>query len=272
MAADEFITSVRAAHASGLAAWPGVALPVSAFADHVEERLGRAGAMRRLAQHGEDLFLACACARGDPRAIELFSTQLLATLPPIVSRIVRSDALVEELVQSLHEMILVRRGEETPPRIAEYRGTGSLLGWVRVTATRAAVRMKKRAGRFASEEDVGERVAATTLGPEKAYMKRRYGPAFDAALREALAELDEAPREVLRRYYVEGLTIDELAAREGIHRATAARRVESARKRILTALRRGAAERLGIGGEEVDSLMGLVASRLEISLRELKSE
>jgi len=213
------------------------------------------------------VYLTCACASGDARAIELFSAQFLAAVPAIVARIVPSEVLVEELVQALRETILVRRGETLPPRIAEYRGTGSLAGWVRVSATRAAVRMKKRVGRLTNDADVGDRAAASTIGPEKVYMRRRYGPAFDAALREALAALSDAPRKLLRRYYVEGLTIDQLAERDGIHRATAARRVEAARRRILLDVRRRAAERLQIGQEEVDSLMALVASRLEISLR-----
>jgi hypothetical protein len=84
-----------------------------------------------------------------------------------------------------------------------------------------------------------------------------------------MAGLPDGPRELLRSYYVEGLTIDQLAARDGIHRATAARRVESARMLVLSGVRERAATWLEIPDEEIDSLIRVVASGLEITLRVL---
>ena len=142
----EHTFAVRAAHESGTAAWPGVDLSLEDFARHVKARVATEDAIDVLMRHGDDLFLACACARGDRRAVELFSQNFLGAVPVIVARIV-PHALIEELVQSLHEVMLVRR-DGSPPHIAEYRGTGSLAGWVRISATRAAVRMKNRAARL----------------------------------------------------------------------------------------------------------------------------
>jgi RNA polymerase sigma-70 factor (ECF subfamily) len=221
-------------------------------------------------RHGDDLFLACACANGDERAIEFFSQHFLGAVPAMVARVLPNRSLVEELVQSLHEGMLVPR-EASPPQIAGYRGTGSLAGWVRISAMRAAVRMKNRVARFAPESHIAAS-EAPTIGPEKRYMQREYGPAFADAFREALAALPSAPREVLRRYYVEGLTIDEMAERDGIHRATAARRVDAARRLILADVRRRAAARLRIADEEIDSLLHLVASGLDVSIRQLVDE
>jgi RNA polymerase sigma-70 factor (ECF subfamily) len=265
----ELSFSVRAAHATGSASWPGVALSIEDFARHVEERV-EGDANEILTRHGDDLFLACACARGDARAIELFSKQFLGAVPTMVARIVPPGELMDELVQSLHELMLVRRAS-APPHIAEYRGTGSLAGWVRISATRAAVRMKNRAARFASSSEPLDREGpeAPTVGPERLYVERRYGPAFQAAFREALVALPDAPRELLRRYYVDGLTIDQLAEIHGIHRATAARRIDAARRLLFTDARRRASEQLRIPDEDINSLLYLVASRLELSLRHL---
>jgi RNA polymerase sigma-70 factor (ECF subfamily) len=136
-----------------------------------------------------------------------------------------------------------------------------------VSATRAAVRLKRQSDRFPIAEAVDRRPDVPTIGPETLFMRREYGPAFQDAIRDAIATLPERQRALLRSYYVDGLTIDELAVRDGIHRATAARRVQAAREAILAQVRLRAAERLGITADEVDSLLPVVASRLELSFR-----
>jgi RNA polymerase sigma-70 factor (ECF subfamily) len=142
--------SVRKAHDTGAAAWPGVELSVDDFACHVERLVARCDRAEVLARHGDDLFLACACTHGDPRAIALFSRSVLSTVPAMVGHLLPKGARVEDLVQSLHEQMLVGRSG-SPPGIAAYRGAGPLAGWVRITATRAAVRMKKSAARCVHE-------------------------------------------------------------------------------------------------------------------------
>jgi RNA polymerase sigma-70 factor (ECF subfamily) len=261
--------ALRAAHVAGIAAWPRVELSVDDLARHVETLLVGSGAAEILARHGADLFLACACALGNPRAVELFSQHYLGAVKAMVGHIL-PRALLEDLVQSLHEQMLVRRGT-TPPGIAAYRGTGPLAAWVRITATRAAVRMKKSAARFTDETVADGPHEVSGAGAETLFLRRQYGPALHAATLEAIAALPERPRELLRSYYVDGLTIDQLAERDGIHRATAARRVQSARMLVLASVRERAVVRLGIPDEEIDSVIRLVASQLEISLRALKS-
>jgi RNA polymerase sigma-70 factor (ECF subfamily) len=241
-----------------------VALSLEDFERHVAENVKESQIT-----HAADLFLACACSHGDPRAIDHFSREFMKAVPAIVGGIVVRPELVDDLVQSLREMLLVKRDASSPPRIATYRGTGSLAGWVRISATRAAVRAKRRAGARAEQTLADDAELAPAPGLETQYLVQRYGPAFEAALIEAIAALPTAQRDILRSYYVEGLTIDELAARDGIHRATAARRVESARRQIFADVKKRAAERAGLPDDEVDSVLKLVVSRLEISLRRL---
>jgi RNA polymerase sigma-70 factor (ECF subfamily) len=268
--ASTLADSVRLAHRAGAAAWPGVELSINDFARHVEALLAGGDGGDLLARQGEDLFLACACAQGDSRAIEHFSRSVLGAVPAMVGHILPECALLDDLLQSLTEHILVP-GETSPPRIAGYRGTGSLAGWVRIAATRAAIRMKKRAARFTDETLLEGRSDASTVGPEALYLRRRYAPVLNAAILAAIEALPDPARKLLHSYYVHGLTIDELAERDGIHRATAARRVQSARLHLLAHVREDAARRLGIPDEEVDSLIHLVSSHLEISLRALQS-
>ena len=56
-----------------------------------------------------------------------------------------------------------------------------------------------------------------------------YRKQVNAAFEETVNALRPEDRNVLRSYYAQQMTIDEIAAAFGIHRATAARRVNSAR-------------------------------------------
>ncbi|MBN1606671.1 MAG: transcriptional regulator, partial [Polyangiaceae bacterium] len=70
-------------------------------------------------------------------------------------------------------------------------------------------------------------------------------------------------------YYSAGLTIDEIAAAFGIHRATAARRVARARSALLAATRRELGERLRMSTAALKSVMRLIQSQLHASVRRL---
>jgi RNA polymerase sigma-70 factor (ECF subfamily) len=259
---------VKSAYQAGLRAWPGISLSEDEFAQHLTSVLPAGADGIPPGLHSEDLFLACGCAKGDPRAIEHFSTRVLSIIPLVVARMSASPAFLEELTQDMRELLLVGRSD-SPPRIGEYRGTGSLVAWVRISATRAAIRRLKREQRVTPTKDADMRAIAPVLGPELEYLRERYRPVIESALRQALDGLATRDRDVLRHHFVGGLTIDELGERYGVHRATAARWVAAARDRLLVATRDAARERLRSTDAEVDSLMRLVASQLELSIRSL---
>ena len=259
---------------AGRAAWPQVELTDDELAHHLGAVTPPEEEVPAPDLHAGDLFLACACAQGEPRALEILSRQYLAALPAAVSRIDSSPAFADEVGQVVRERLLVSKGGE-PGRIAEYRGQGALEGWLRVTAVRAALRLKRqqKPGQVAEADEAdGAHAAAAlepALGPELDYIKRRYRPEFEAAFRDALAATSGRPRLILRQHHVEGLSIDKLSALHGVHRATAARWIISARESLLAETRRRLMERLKIGEVELDSLMRLVASQLNVSMNQL---
>jgi RNA polymerase sigma-70 factor (ECF subfamily) len=65
------------------------------------------------------------------------------------------------------------------------------------------------------------------------------------------------------------LTVDILGRLHGVHRATAARWVEAARASVVRAVRRHLRGTLGLGASELDSIVGLVKSGLDVSLTRL---
>lgn len=264
-------SAFRRAYEAGLRAWPGIRVSEDEFARHVASVVPEGADELPAGLHTDDLFLACGCAKGDPRALEHFSGGVLSILPIVVARMSAPPTFLEELTQDMRELLLVGR-RDAPARIGAYRGTGTLVAWVRISATRAAIRKLKRDGRAPATSDAEVRAIAPTLGPELEYLRERYRPVIETALRHALEALSTRDREVLRAHFVGGLTIDDLGARYGVHRATAARWVVLARERILAATRDAARERLGSTDADVESLMRLVASQLEMSIRRLGEE
>jgi len=104
------------------------------------------------------------------------------------------------------------------------------------------------------------------LDPEADLLKRRHAEAFNAAFRAALNALPTQQRDLLRRHFVEGATLAELAVTFGIGRATVARRIADARREILSFARQELGEKLGLRPAELESLMGVMRSRLDLSL------
>ena len=74
-------------------------------------------------------------------------------------------------------------------------------------------------------------------------------------------------RLLLRIHFIDGLTIDEIGAMHDIHRATAARRIQKARERLAKLTKEKLRVRLGIDRWEADSVIRLVRSRLDFSVR-----
>jgi RNA polymerase sigma-70 factor (ECF subfamily) len=93
--------------------------------------------------------------------------------------------------------------------------------------------------------------------------------AVAAAMVDAAKQLEPGDRHLLRQHLVAGLSIDQLGAVLGIHRATAARRITRAREQLVAGTRKELARRLQLDGRELDDVIGLVMSRLDVSIAKL---
>jgi RNA polymerase sigma-70 factor (ECF subfamily) len=254
---DSHFVPVAEILAAARAAWPGVELDAEIFATYVAKRADGDGDLAEL--RTSDLYLACACLESIPEALSAFETAFLARIDPHLRRYDPSPAFADEVRAILRERFFVWKNGD-PPRIAGYSGRGALGAWVRVAAVRVALRLSTRGAQPVALD------TAVHADPEIDYVRTHYRSAFGTALAEGLRTLDADERKLLRLHFVEGLTIDGLAPIYQIHRATAARRLADARERLLRATRRHIANSLGIDGRELDSLLALVRSRIEIDV------
>jgi len=248
--------------------WPRGWVPEEDFRSYVAERTseGASEGERDL----EALFLACACVRGVTDAILAFEQEYVVEIRRAGGRARLTPDGIGELTQILRQELLVGR-EGKRPKLAEYVGRGDLRGWLRVTAMRAALKMKARASAqpAAPSNEALLEIRSSGDDPELLYMKELYGDAFRTAFRAAAGHLEPRDKNILRQHFVEGMTIDDLGGIYGVHRATAARWVQSAREKLLAATRREFASRAHVSPRECESVLRLVQSRFDVTLRRL---
>jgi RNA polymerase sigma-70 factor (ECF subfamily) len=257
------LEAARAAH-------PGIGVDGDGFVRHLARRLPEgAGVDAWLASVcAGDLYLACGCAEGVPAAIEALDRLLSSHVGAFLVGLRPTPDFVDDVAQAVREHLLVGV-DGSPPRIAEYAGRGSLAGWLRVVTVRIALAVRRKRTEVLAGDDPAagsSNEQPAPADPEAEILKRRYEDEFNAAFRAALGALTVRQRDLLRRHFVERATLDQLAATLRVGRATVARWIAAAREEVLAGARRRLVEKLGLRPAELDSLMVVMRSRLDLSL------
>jgi RNA polymerase sigma-70 factor (ECF subfamily) len=220
-----------------------------------------AGELRRRGVHGgarmADFALALACERRDPCAIALFERTHLASVRRALGKLRINPAIADDVLGWMRFELFVR----PQPLIASYAGRGELGSWVRAIGIHEALKRTRRARREVSP-DLAPELAVPE--PELVAMRGAYGPAFTRAVAASFAALITSERNLLRQYFLDGLSIDILAELYQIHRATAARRVAAARERLVGGVRTQLVRELALSEGSIDRIITL--SNLDESL------
>ena len=238
-------------------------------ANELAERLTEVGSTA----HAADLRLAMAALRGHPRALVELEANFFPAAARAAARVLGRSA-ADDLAQYLRAKLLVADAGAVP-KLAEYSGRGPLAGWLRVVAVRAALDERRRANPAEPRDLVDDATFETLLpgsDPELRHLRERYAPEFAVAVRAAVRALTKKQRTLLRLHVLDGLSIDQLGAVHGVHRATVARWIASAREELQRETERLLLERLRITPSELKSLAALVRSQLDVSLAGLLKE
>jgi len=211
-----------------------------------------------------DLALAGACAFGESTAHAAFD-RVLTEVDAAGASVGATRDLVLEVKQMLRLQLLVPK-DGKPAGITGYRGKGPLRGWVRITATRDLIRLKKKRARETPIEQSLDHLLTSRIDPALEAMKAEYRTEFAAALRDAITDLDAEDRTLLVQQIVHGASIDEVGAAFGVHRATAARWLNRARAALVSATHKRLAERLKLPVDQIESVIRLVHSQLDASV------
>lgn len=269
-------------------AWPEVTLSTEVFLAHVGARLVEGEppwflpaltpdgstdpeeARLAVEARGADVFLACACARGEGTALRHLEARYFPDVEAALGRM-RLPGGTEDVKQVLRLQLLVGDGA-TPGKIADYAGRGDLRAWLRVTAVRAALKVLRKEKGDARLEDEALLQAAEPPGqglgdPELGYIKEVYRAAFRRAFQEALDALPDRDKNLLRQQVVDGLGIDDLCVLYQVHRATVARWIQKAREDLLSGTRKRFMTQVKVSRDECESILRLVQSQLDGTIR-----
>jgi RNA polymerase sigma-70 factor (ECF subfamily) len=254
----------------GRRAWPTLRLDHAAFVARARRVMpGPQAILSVELARAPDLFLAFACAERDDRALAEFDRKFLSRVRVYLARRRKPPVFVEEVTQRLREKLFTP-SERSPPRIEEYVGRGSLDGWLRIATVRQALDLDDAERRHRpSPAELDDDAFGATSDPELAYLKQRYLPQFREAFQRAMRKLPHDERNLLRFHLVDGLDLARIGTLLGISRATAGRRLVDCRRKILLETRRELAGAIGATPSEVDSLLRLVRSRFDGTIRTL---
>lgn len=249
------MSNARAQHADARARGADYGVEATAFEAHV----GTDGV-----GHAEAVLLALGCVAGHAQAIAVFHERHGAEIDVALERLGLEPGVAGDVKSAVLEKLL------TAPslRLSQYRGQGPLSSWVKAVATREALSVQRTAARRRSLLDAAGD-AITPADPELAFLKQHYRAAFRHAFGAALAGLSEEDKLVLRYRFVDGLTLPQLAAACGVHRATAARRLATLRGRLFDDTKAHMVATLSVADDELASILRLIQSNFEVSMRQL---
>jgi RNA polymerase sigma-70 factor (ECF subfamily) len=256
---------VAAKYRLAASTFPETTVSVERFAAAVAAAVA-AGAESVDELHTNDLYLALACLENDPRAVTMLESQVFTVIRPSLERVCRDgNTSVDDVMQWTREKLLV--GGDTAPRLAQYTGRGSLVGWVRVVAVREALQERRKSKREHDHDHTAMlEGGAPDIDVELMLLRERYAASFRSAVEAALRSLTPEQRTLLRFHTCDRLTIDQLAPMLGVHRATAARRLEKARADALEHTRRLVRERHGLSESEARSLCTALGREVDVSI------
>jgi RNA polymerase sigma-70 factor (ECF subfamily) len=189
---------------------------------------------------------------------------------PVIAATARSfdpsPAFADDVQQKVHEILFVG----TPkggPRIAQYRGQGTLASWVRITARRAALRLSRTpdAVVFVGEEALATEIA-DSCDQELALMRETHREFFRRALSTALKNLPKQQRRFLQLNFVAGISMERIGKMYGLSQSSVSRKIRRAMIETLDGVKRSIRDHLGLADQELDSFLASVRSQLDFQL------
>lgn len=215
----------------------------------------------------DDLYLACACLEGVRGAARAFETAYAKVIHRAVSRIVAAGGDREDAAQRVRQHLLVG-GPGGEPALAKYFGRVPLAKWIPVVAIRIAISLYRSES---AERKLRDKAAAEAIGasPEDLLMRAELRRAVEPAVADALDQLEQRDRLILRLYLVGGMSTHQIGTSLGLSHQAISKRIAKAREDLLDKIRGTVAGQLNIAEDEFSSLMRVVASQLDVNISRL---
>ncbi len=210
----------------------------------------------------EDLYLGVACGTGAPGAVSAFARAHEPGLRAIHGRF-SAGVSFDDFRQTLYEKLFT--GERA--RIRSYAARGSLQAWVKIVATRLLSDL-----RVPAETDYDTVLVSTIMPPDdfaNTLVKQQLRPAVKLAIQQSMQALSARQRVLLRERFIHGLSLAELARLHRVHRVTVSKQLAKARAAVRSTLQERLADTLGSDAGQIDSILRLCVSQLDVRFEEL---
>jgi RNA polymerase sigma-70 factor, ECF subfamily len=238
---------------------------------HSDHKIAALGRLR-----SDDIFIAVAVVSGDTAAWELFDRTFIRTQRGALARLGLDADGIDDAMQILREdMTLPKHGK--PPQILTLAGPGNLAHVLRVVAVRIGLKQRRSAQYLEPVQD--DSVFDQLLGPLglsnspiQSLIKQEAATILRAAIATAMTELPARERNILRLHFRDRLSIDELGRIYDVHRATAARWLNSIYATIQASARNHLLTHHGSSAPSLSSVFEQASSQLQISFARLMTQ
>lgn len=249
----------------------GLATEAHEFARYAAARLpGHLPAEQELARvHVADLVLAQACAMGNAAALVRFESDYLGLVTAAGSKLSMTAEQSDELRQQVRLKLLVQGNGGSAPKIANYAGTGALRSWVYATGLRTGLNELRRVGRApvpTGDEQLLIAMPENNDDQELQYMKELYRSAFKDAFRAAVGQLEDRLANVLRHYYLDDMTLEQIGGLYRVHKTTVMRWINKAHAELESETKKRMISHLNLQPSEVESVLRLIQSGIQLGL------
>jgi len=268
---EDLETDLGALWNTSASKWPGLEPEPAVFARLLARMVDEPAPSMLSELPGPEQYLVAACLCHQDQALRAFEQEYFGAIDVGLARMKLDDDTRQEIVQKVREKLYVARDDGVVP-LEEYAGKGSMRSFLRVMATRVALnllRSRKVRDRLPERQQEMLPDVAVAQTPELSLLKATHQAAFQKALGDSALELTPEERNLMRLHLVDALTIDELAALHRIHRATAARRIARIRTKLAERTREILNTRLDLSTGEFTSIVRLVQSQLDMSMRQI---
>ena len=238
-------------HAKSSAARWGITLSEFSAALHRSalhrfgDALPEAGALQKYLHtlYIEDVALVCALRRGSESAWEEF----VAGYRPVLYAAARAiagasgEARARELADSLYAELYGLEGAggaRSRPLLDYFHGRSKLSTWLRAVLAQRhvdAIRASSRNESLEDERECSPTIVAFSGGNGQSAQDAdwtRLLPHLRQAVAASLAALSAAERLLLSLYYVQDMTLAQIARLRGVHEATISRQLDSVRREL----------------------------------------
>ncbi len=263
-ALEELLSSAQREH-------PTLLESAAAFLTYVAARLpGYLPVEQEVARvHASDLLLAKCCANGVEEALARFDRDFLGLVSVAGRKLKMSEMQCDELRQQVRLKLLVASAKDSMPKISNYAGSGALRSWVYATGLRTGLNELRRIGR--APVPVGDEQLLVAMpdrndDQELQYMKELYRTAFKDAFKASMAALEDRLSNILRHYYLDEMTLEQIGTLYRVHKTTVMRWVNKAHAELEIETKQRMVAHLKLAPSEVESVMRLIQSGIQLGL------